>query len=123
MPEKDYKDLEIWKSSIQLAKMIYGLTANFPSEEKFGLSSQLKRAAVSVPSNIAEGIARNSRKETKQFLYISKGSIYEIETQIYLAVELGLASPEGIIEIMEKLVLTRKLLIGFIKYLEKQEAQ
>ena len=88
---KSYEDLEVWKRSIQLVKSIYLLSANFPSEEKFGLTSQIRRAAVSVPSNIAEGSERYNTKEYMQFLYISIGSIAEIKTQIIIACELGYA--------------------------------
>ena len=77
---KTHKDLDVWKLSIQLVKNIYQLTSKFPSEEKFGLVAQIRRAAVSIPSNISEGEARNSDKDYIRFLYISLGSLSEIET-------------------------------------------
>ena len=88
---KDYKDLMVWQKGMALAKYIYLLTMNakFPSEERFGLVSQMRRAAVSISSNIAEGQARNSAKEFARFLYISKGSLAELDTQSILACELG----------------------------------
>jgi four helix bundle protein len=86
---KHYKDLLIWQRGMGLAKLIYRLTANFPSEERYGLTSQLRRAAVSVPSNIAEGQARRSTKEFLQFLSHAEGSLAELETQLLLSVELG----------------------------------
>ena len=87
--------------------------------KKFGLTSQIKRASVSIPSNIAEGIGRNSKKETKQFCNIAKGSLYEVETQLYLASDLGFVQEKQIEEVLTQLVTVRKLIIGFIKYLEK----
>ncbi len=77
-----HKDLEVWKKSILLVEKIYALTKKLPSEELLGLSSQMRRAAISIPSNIAEGAARNSRGEYVQFLGIAKGSSSELETQI-----------------------------------------
>lgn len=119
MSKQDYKNLDVWKESRKLASMIYAITSSFPEEEKFGLTSQLKRAAISVPSNIAEGVARNYNKETKQFFYISKGSVYEIETQIYLALDLNFIQENQAKEIFEQITTVRKLIIGFIKYLDK----
>ena len=86
---KTHKDLDVWKLSIQLVKDIYQLTSKFPSEEKFGLVAQIRRAVVSIPSNIPEGEARNSDKDYIRFLYISLGSLSEIETQLIIAEELG----------------------------------
>lgn len=119
MGEKDYKNLEVWKESRKLVSLIYSIVKLFPEDEKYGLTSQLKRASISVPSNIAEGIARKHNNETKQFFYIAKGSIYEIETQIYLALDLGFISQDKSVLIFNQVVTVRKLLIGFIKYLEK----
>lgn len=85
---RTHKDLDVWKNSITPAKELYRLTENFPKEETYGLASQMKRAAVSIPSNIAEGAARNSTKEFIQFLYIALGSLAELETQLLLAREL-----------------------------------
>lgn len=82
---KDHKDLDVWKQSMLLAEDIYALTKEFPSEERFGLSSQIKRAAVSIPSNIAEGAGRKGDKEFIQFLYIAMGSLSELETQLILS--------------------------------------
>lgn len=82
---KSHKDLEIWKRSISLVTEIYKFTKDFPENEKFGLTNQLRRAAVSVPSNIAEGSARKSRKEFIQYLHIALGSLAEIDTQIIIS--------------------------------------
>jgi four helix bundle protein len=81
----DHKDLDVWKQSIELAQATYQLSAEFPASELYGLMSQMRRAAVSVASNIAEGAARNSDKEFVKFLYITLGSIAELETQYVLA--------------------------------------
>ncbi len=86
---QSYRDLVVWQKGIELAKQLYGLTAKFPSEEKFGLISQIRRAAVSVSSNIAEGQARNTTGEFIQFISHAEGSAAELDTQLYLSVELG----------------------------------
>ncbi len=84
-----FKDLEIWQKSIDLSVNIYQLTKSFPSEEKYGLISQLRRAAVSIPSNIAEGWGRNNKKEFIHFLNIAKSSCMELETQLIIALRLN----------------------------------
>ena len=86
-PIRDYKDLHVWQKGMQLAKQVYLLTNRFPSEEKFGLISQMRRAAVSVPSNIAEGQARNTTGEFVQFLSHAEGSAAELDTQLRLSIE------------------------------------
>lgn len=91
---KSYHDLRIWQSGIKLVKSIYGLTSNFPKNEVFGLSSQMQRAAVSIPSNIAEGQVRGSDKEFKRFLQIALASSAELETQIIIAKELRYLAEE-----------------------------
>ena len=86
---RDYKDLQVWQKGMELAKGIYRLTRDFPSDEKFGLVSQMRRAAVSVPSNLAEGQARNTTGEFVQFISHAEGSLAELDTQLRLAVALG----------------------------------
>jgi four helix bundle protein len=110
-----HKELNIWKDSITLVTKIYELTSKFPEEEKFVLVSQMRRCAVSVPSNIAEGAARKNDKEFIQFLYISLGSLTELETQLIISNNLGYISNENIINELEKLI---KSLLAFIKYLK-----
>lgn len=91
---KSYKDLKVWQRSLQLSVAIYRLTARFPAEERFGLAHQLRRAGVSVPSNIAEGYGRGTRKEYKQFLTVARGSTLEVQTQLLIASELGYCEPK-----------------------------
>jgi four helix bundle protein len=86
---KNFKDLKIWQRGMELAKAIYQVTDSFPAKEIYGLSSQMRRSAVSIPSNIAEGFMRKHNKEYKQFLYIALGSLAELETQVLLSEELG----------------------------------
>ncbi len=119
MEMKTHKDLDCWKNSINLVKSICELTSKFPKEEIFGLTSQLRRAVVSVPSNIAEGSARNSKKEFIQFLYIASGSLSEIETQIIISKELQFIEETKFDFLMNNLNLIRAQLIGLIKYLKK----
>ena len=91
---ESFRDLLVWQRSIQMSVAIYKLTAIFPKEETYGLSSQLRRAGVSVASNIAEGYARSSRGEYKQFLGMARGSNSEVQTQLVIARELGFGSPQ-----------------------------
>ena len=84
-----YANLQVWERAMQLAEAVYEMTSRFPADEKYTLTLQLRRAAISVPSNIAEGKGRGSDKEFKQFLYIARGSLFEVQTQLELAVRLG----------------------------------
>ena len=115
---KDHKDLDVWKQSMVLVEDIYALTKNFPSDEKYGLSSQIKRAVVSVPSNIAEGAGRKGDKEFIQFLYIAMGSLSELETQLILANRLQFTnSIESYLNQIEKI---KKMLFGLIRYVNNK---
>lgn len=114
--KKNYIDLDVWKGARSLSKEVYLASSQFPSEEKFGLISQIRRAVVSIPSNIAEGCGRNYPKDSIQFFYIARGSIYEVETQLYLSFDLDFIFEIDLIAVLEKLETTRKLLNGFIKY-------
>lgn len=113
---KSYKELIVWQKSILLVKEIYEFTDLFPSEEKFGLVSQMRRAAVSVPSNIAEGWGRLSKKNYIQFLRIARGSLYELETQIIISVELKFNDNSETVENL--LVEISKMLNAMIKNLK-----
>jgi four helix bundle protein len=98
-----YRDLEIWQKGIDVVKEIYTLTAKFPKEESYGLTSQMKRAAISIPSNAAEGFRRQYNKEFKQFLYIVLGSCAELETQITISRELGYIESQKEKDLIENL--------------------
>jgi len=102
---------------MDLAAQVYPLTARFPKEELYGLTSQIRRSAVSIPSNIAEGAARHSRKEFIQFLHIASGSVAELETQLLLAIRMGFISSGSIISHVEEV---RKLLLGLLRSLKKK---
>jgi len=114
---RNHKDLEVWKKSIDLVSNIYKITESFPNKELYGLTNQIRRAAVSVPSNIAEGAARNSKKEFIQFLYIALGSLSELETQIIIASRLEYLS--NLDTLLEDLKFVQKLINGLIYYLKK----
>lgn len=116
MNGKSYTNLEVWEKSRGLVKDIYNLTKNFPKEETFSLTSQIRRAAISVPSNIAEGIGRQSSKENIQFLHIARGSLYEVETQIILSSDLGYISADQFRELSCKIDECKRLLHGYINY-------
>ncbi len=106
-----YKDLKVWQKAVQLTKLIYELTSVFPTEEKFGLTNQIRRASVSIPSNIAEGAGRNSDKEFVQFIAIATGSCYEVETQLIIAIELKyLESADNVFKLIEEI---QKMLFTF----------
>lgn len=114
---KTHKDLDVWNKAMDFAEQLYILTRNFPKEEQFGLTSQIRRSAVSIPSNIAEGAARNSEKEFLQFLYISLGSLAEVETQLLLAKRLKLFTEDSHFDSLDAI---RKMLIGLIKFLRRK---
>lgn len=86
---KSYRDLRVWQDAMELTQMIYEVTSSFPKDEVFGLTNQLRRAAVSIPSNIAEGHARESTKEYLQFISVARGSLAELETQCLIAQRCG----------------------------------
>jgi four helix bundle protein len=113
---QNYEDLRVWQYSRELVKQIYLLTKSFPNEEKFGLTSQMRRAVVSVPSNIGEGSGRQHPRDTIQFLVIARGSLYELETQCYLAFDLEFISQQQLEIIEEQIVACIQLVQGFIRY-------
>ncbi len=116
-----HKNLDVWKLGIELVKDIYKITKDFPDDEKFGIISQIRRSAVSIPSNIAEGAARNSNKDYIRFLYIALGSLSEIETQLIIAKELNFSN--GIGQLMKSVDIIRPKLLNLIKYLKSKELQ
>ena len=91
---QSFRDLVVWQKSVQMAVVVYRFTKHFPREETFGLASQMRRAAVSIPSNIAEGHGRLGTKEYRQFLGVARGSNFELQTQLEIARGLGMGSPE-----------------------------
>ena len=113
----EHTQLDAWKEAIELTIDVYALTKVFPKEELFGITSQLRRAVVSIPSNIAEGCARKSSAETIHFLYIAIGSIAEVETQLIISKKLGYCS--DIDELFKRLLLVKQLTLGLVKYLKK----
>lgn len=111
----NHKDLDVWKKSMDLVEVIYALSKSFPDDEKFGLTNQIRRASVSIPSNISEGAARKSDKEFIQFLYIALGSLSELETQYLIAVRLKYIIEN--IEIENKINEVKRMIVGLRNYL------
>lgn len=114
---KDFKDLRIWQKGIEIVNRIYKITKTFPKEELYGLVTQMRRSAVSIPSNIAEGFIRKSNKEYKQFLYIALGSCAELETQFIIAKENSFLSAKDKDEILQELNYESRMLMAMIKKL------
>lgn len=117
MREKPHKKLEVWKQGIELTKLVYALTVKLPSDEKFGLASLLKRASVSIPVNITDGAARNTKKEFIYFLYIARGSSSEVDTLFALLLELKFVNPEELKPLEELNDRINAMLNGLIKKL------
>lgn len=109
----NFEKLIFWKKSILLAKEIYLMSTNLPHDEKFGLISQMKRCAISIPSNIAEGSDRNTNKEFDHFLAIALGSAYELQTQLILNKELNLISNDIVETLLSNLIEIQKMIYGF----------
>ncbi len=109
---RSYRDLEVWKLSIDFVKEMYVVTNGFPPAEIYGLTNQMRRAAVSIPSNIAEGQGRNSSKEFRQFLAISLGSTAELETQLIISNNIGYIEGGELNNLLEKLDRIRKMIKG-----------
>ena len=113
-----HDNLHIWKKSTSLCVIIYKKTKQFPEDEKFGLINQLRRAAVSVPSNIAEGSRRSSKKEFKHFLLTASGSLAEIDTQLFLSKELGYLEEGDYNQLKDSASEISKMIASFIKSME-----
>jgi four helix bundle protein len=118
----NYKELNVWQKAIELVKEVYKLTDNFPNNEQFGLTSQIRRAAVSIPSNIAEGAGRRSNKEFEHFLSISLGSCFEVETQIIIGQELNFANPDNCDASVKLITEVQKMIRGLQKSLQTQKS-
>ena len=109
---KHYKDLLVWQKGMNLAKLMYKLTMRFPSEERYGLITQMRRSSVSVPSNIAEGQARRSTNEVLQFLSVAEGSLAELDTQLCLSLELGFAQQSEVEPASREIDELQKMLVA-----------
>jgi four helix bundle protein len=117
--EKPHAKLRLWQKSVDLVTELYKVTRSFPSDEEFGITAQMRRAAVSIPSNIAEGAARRSRREFQQFLFIARGSLSELDTQLVIAARLGYIKPEIAKTLRERLDELSMMLNGLVAYLAK----
>ncbi|RZK58214.1 MAG: four helix bundle protein [Pedobacter sp.] len=113
-------ELKIWNKAIDLTVDVYKATASFPSDERFGLTSQSRRAAVSIPSNIAEGAGRNSMKEFNNFLGIANGSSYELQTQLVIANKLEMLNIDLLNPLLEQIDELQKMTYGFQQMLDKK---
>ena len=119
MGMKSYRDLEVWKRAMDMVVAVYGVTGEFPAQEKYGLASQMQRAAVSVPANIAEGYARLHRGDYVHHLSMARGSLAELETHITLAVRLEYVPREKAVEIWNTTQEVGKMLTGLISSLRR----
>ena len=117
MKVKDYKDLNIWQKGIEIADKIYTISEKFTKSEIFGLAGQMRRASVSISSNIAEGFARNHNKEYKQFLYISLGSCAELDTQVIISRRRGYITEKELEDLTEDINHESRMLMSLIKKL------
>jgi four helix bundle protein len=123
MENKSFTELLVWQRGRQLAGVVYTLIKSFPKDEVFGLTSQMRRAAVSIPSNIAEGCGRQTPRDTIQFLFIARGSLYELETQLYLALDQQYVLLLVCEEVLSNITDCKKLSHGFInRYKNKLSA-
>jgi four helix bundle protein len=117
--EKPHKKLDVWKKSIDLTYEIYELTKTFPKIENFGLTNQMRRAAISIPANISEGAARQTKKEFIQFLHMAQGSLSELDTHMEIAIKLGYIKESLLAEIGVLMNSIDKMLTGLIKSLRR----
>lgn len=115
----EYSKLDVWLEARKLVNLLYDFSKLFPKEELFGLTNQMRRASVSVPSNIAEGCGRQTSKETIHFLHISRGSLYELETQFYLDFDQKYIEENNFNIALAQIETCKKLLNGFINYYKK----
>jgi len=117
MKVKSYKELNVWKKGIEIVNRIYEITERFPHKENYGLSSQMQRAAVSIPSNIAEGFVRGHTAEYRQYLRVALGSCAELDTQLVIVGERGYTSQTEILSIQKKLEYESRMIMNLIKSL------
>jgi len=117
---KNYKELNVWQKSYKLCLHTYKITKHFPKDEMYGLTSQIRRSAVSIPSNIAEGYGRKTTLEYVRFLYIAYGSVCELETQMMISGDLGYVEKESLKELREEIGDVESMLKAMIKSLENK---
>jgi four helix bundle protein len=120
---KTHKDLEVWQTAIDLAKEVYETTKTYPKEEMFGLVSQMRRCAASIPSNIAEGAARNGKEEFLQFLHIALGSLSELDTQIEISRATGIGDKSQLERLQEKTTRVKMMTNGLVRSLRRSDLQ
>ena len=118
---KNFKELKVWQKSYQLCLELYGIIKKFPNEEKYGLSSQMRRAAISIPSNIAEGYGRKTIPDYVRCLYIAYGSTCELETQILLSGDLNYLNNDDQVILLDKIKEVERMLMALIKSLENKK--
>jgi four helix bundle protein len=116
----NYKKLDVWIFSMNTVKEVYKITCSYPNQEKYGLINQTNRAAISIPANIAEGLGRNYKKDTIQFLHISRGSAYEVETLLSIAQMLNIIDEHTFNKLSEIVNRNIRVINGFINYLESK---
>ena len=116
----NYQNLAAWQKGMDIVNEVYLISKSFPKEELFGLTSQAGRAAVSIPTNIAEGIGRNYKKETIQFLHVARGSAYELETLLKITINIGLINAENIEPILRMIDEEKRIINGLIKSYEER---
>jgi len=119
MPEKAHRKLVLWHKAVHLVVSVYEVTRRFPASERFGLAAQMQRAAVSIPSNVAEGAARKGRKEYLQFVYTARGSLSELDTQVEIAGLLGYLKSDESCRLQAEMDEVSRLLNGVIAYLSR----
>lgn len=115
----DYTELQVWKKARILVQMFYNIAKKFLTEELYGLTNQIRRCAVSIPSNIAEGCGRRTSADTIQFLHIARGSFYELETQSFIAIDQNYLNKEDFDSVFNQILKCKKLINGFINYYKK----
>jgi four helix bundle protein len=119
LPEKPHMKLQVWQKAMDLVAEVYSRTQLFPATERFGLASQMRRSAVSIPSNIAEGAARHSRKEYCHFLYMARGSVSELDTQLRIARRLDYLADDDLARVLQMLEEVGRMLSGLLSALRK----
>lgn len=116
-----HRDLDVWQHSIKLVTQIYEISKRFPKQEMYGITNQMRRAAISIPSNIAEGAARNSKREFNHFLSIANGSLAELETQLIICKNLQFITNDELIEFESELSNIRRMILGLKRYLKNDQ--